>query len=82
MRTYYFDVIGGVPVRDTRGSEFRTMSEVVEHSKDLARQLRADPKAGKLPLSIVVLDESGTEIHRERVNPEIGESGVPIGGVG
>lgn len=81
MRTYYFDVIDGVPTRDKRGSEFLTMSDAIAHSKDIAKRLRADPKSKKFPLSVVVLDESGTEIHRERVNPEIPESGVSWGSV-
>jgi Domain of unknown function (DUF6894) len=69
MRTYYFDLIDGVPTRDRRGLEFLTPSGAIEHSKYLAKRFRADPKDKKLPLSIVVLDESGTEIHRELVCP-------------
>ena len=70
MRTYYFDLIDGVPTRDRQGLDFPTASSAIEHCRDLVKRLRADPKGRKAPLSIVVLDESGTEIHRERVFPE------------
>ena len=82
MRTYYFDLQDGVPTRDRRGIEFAAISGAIAHSKDLARQLRADPKSKKLPLSIVVLDESGTEIHRERVYPDAPESSVSSASIG
>jgi hypothetical protein len=81
MRTYYFDLTDGVPTRDRRGLEFPTGSGAIEHSKDLARQLRAGPRRDPA-LSIVVLDESGTEIHRELVYPDAIESGVSSASIG
>lgn len=77
MRTYYFDVRDGIPVRDRHGLEFPTSSGAIEHSKDLARRLRADPRRKDSALSVVVIDESGSEVHRERVYPDPGETGRP-----
>jgi hypothetical protein len=76
MRTYYFDMKGGVPTRDRAGLEFDTATGAIEHSKELARRLRGDPRIRDRALSIVVIDESGTEIHREPVYP--GTSGTDI----
>ena len=42
MRTYYFDVHDGVPIRDITGLQFRTNSGAIEHSKELARRLSHD----------------------------------------
>jgi hypothetical protein len=39
----------------------------IEHSKELARLLRHDPRLKDRSLSIVVVDESGAEVHREAV---------------
>ena len=80
MRTYYFDLTDGIPTRDRKGLEFLTISEAIEHSKDLARRLRDDPRCRDSALSIVVLDESGTEIHRERVYPDKPESVMALDG--
>jgi len=82
MRTYYFDLTDGVPVRDRQGLEFLTMSGAIKHCKDLAMRLRADPRRRDPALSIVVLDQSGTEIHRECVFPDAAESGLSCGGIG
>src|ERR1019366_8994360 len=70
MRTYYFDLKDGVPVRDKGGLEFPTVSAAIEHSKNLAGKLRDDPRSKDPTLAIVVVDESGTQIHREPVFPE------------
>lgn len=70
MRTYYFDIKDGVPTRDKRGLDFPTISAAIEHSRNLAQKIRDDPQSRDPALSIVVIDESGTEIHRERVYPE------------
>ncbi len=82
MRTYYFDVQDGIPTRDKEGLEFPTIWGAVEHSKDIARRLRADPRCKDSALSIVVLDESGIEVHRERVYPDAAEFGVSLGSIG
>lgn len=70
MRTYYFDVKDGVPVRDRQGLEFPSPGGAIAHSKDIARRLRAERRLGDSRLAICVLDESGTEIHREAVYPD------------
>ena len=69
MRTYYFDMRDGIPVRDRKGLEFPSASGAIEHSKDLARQMRDDPRSRGRSFSIVVIDQSGAEIHREPVEP-------------
>jgi hypothetical protein len=82
MRTYYFDIKDGVPTRDKRGLEFPTVSAAIEHSKNLARKLRDDPRTKDPALSVVVIDESGTEIHRERVYPETPILGMSFSKIG
>jgi uncharacterized protein DUF6894 len=69
MRTYYFDMKDGVPTRDRNGLEFATIAGAIDHSKELARRLRHDPRITDRKLSIVVADEYGHEIHREAVYP-------------
>lgn len=69
MRTYYFDMKDGVPTRDREGIEFPNAAGAIEHSKELARLLRQEPRLTDPSLAIIVLDESGTEIHREPVYP-------------
>ena len=69
MRTYYFDMKDGIPTRDRTGLEFATSAGAIEHSRDLARRIRHDPRITDRRLAIVVVDESGTEIHREAVYP-------------
>ena len=75
MRTYYFDVKDGVPTRDRKGLEFPNAAGAIEHSKELARLLRHEPRLQDRRLSIVVVDESGTEIHREPVYPDEADHG-------
>jgi len=75
MRTYYFDMRGGIPVRDRKGLEFPTAGGAIEHSKNLARQMRDDPRARGHASSIVVIDQSGAEIHREAVDLRSTEDG-------
>lgn len=67
MRTYYFDMKDGVPVRDNAGLQFATSREAIQHSKGVAREMRGKQAAGDRDRYIVVVDESGTEIHREPV---------------
>jgi hypothetical protein len=69
MQTYYFDMKDGVPIRDRAGLEFRTDSQAIEHSKELARRFSHEHPAGDDNLCIVVVSESGAEIHREPVYP-------------
>jgi hypothetical protein len=74
MRTYYFDMRDGIPVRDRKGLEFSSAGGAIEHSKTLARQMRDDPRAKGRSFSIVVIDQSGAEIHREQVGPRSTDS--------
>ena len=76
MRTYYFDMKDGIPSRDRTGLEFATNAGAIEHSRDLARRLRHDPRITDRGLSIVVVDESGAEIHREPVYPDTVNAGL------
>lgn len=75
MRTYYFDMRDGIPIRDRDGLEFPTAGGAIEHSKNLARQMRDDPRASGRAFSIVVIDQSGAEIHREPVEARSTENG-------
>ena len=70
MRTYYFDMKDGAPTRRRTGLEFATTGGAIEHSKELARRLRRDPRITDRSLSIVVIDEAGTAVHREPVHPD------------
>ncbi len=67
MKTYYFDMKDGAITRDTVGSQFSTTTDAIEHCKNLARQLRGNPRINDPNLYIRVIDESGNEIHREQV---------------
>jgi hypothetical protein len=77
MGTYYFDMKDGVPIRDRTGLQFPTDADAIEHSKKLARQFSHDPRLKDPIHSIVVLGESGTEIHREPVH-HVGEHKAAI----
>jgi hypothetical protein len=68
VHTFYFDTKDGVPVRDQIGKQFRLNSEAIEYSKTLAERLRTERPA-ESDLVIVVVDESGREVHRQAVNP-------------
>lgn len=70
MRTFYFDVKDGIPVRDRKGLQFPSAEAAIEHGKELARRLRADVRLNDPALVVLVVDESGTEIHRELVFPD------------
>ncbi len=68
MPTYHFDLKDGATVRDRTGLEFPTAGGAIEHCKELARRLRGDPRLANDPdLFISVIEESGAEIHREKV---------------
>lgn len=69
MHTFYFDTKDGVPVRDQIGKQFRLNSEAIEYSKTLAERLRTEHPA-ESDLVIVVVDESGREVHRQAVTPK------------
>ena len=82
MRTYYFDLKDGVPTRDRRGIEFSTVGGAIEHSKELARRLRNEPRLKDTALVIAVIDESGAEIHCERVFTGGSRPSVFFGNIG
>jgi hypothetical protein len=82
MRTYYFDIKDGVPIRDKRGLEFASVSAAIEHSKNLAGRLRNDPRPRDPALSVVVVDESGAQIHSESVYPETPTLGMSFSKIG
>lgn len=67
MQTYYFDMKDGVPIRDRAGLDFRTDSQAIEHSKNLARRFSHEGLVKDNNLYVVVLNQSGAEIHREQV---------------
>lgn len=71
MRTYYFDIKDGIPARDRQGIEFASAGGAIEHSKELARRLKSDSRSADTELAVVVVDESGAEIHREAVYPVV-----------
>lgn len=78
MRTYYFDVKDGVPTRDRKGLQFPNAVGAIEHSRELARLLRHAPRLRDRSLSIVVVDESGAEVHREAVYPDEVKPGISL----
>jgi hypothetical protein len=78
LHRYYFDMQDGHTLRDSHGLPFETDSGAIEHSKDLARRLRNDPRVPSRALSIVVLDEHGREVHRELVYPGNNSRARPI----
>lgn len=77
MPTYYFDVKDGIPSRDKAGLEFPNVVGAIQHSKELARLLGRESRLKDHRLSIVVLDESGSEVHREQVNPDAADAETP-----
>jgi hypothetical protein len=42
----------------------------IEHSRELARRLRNDPRIRDRTLLIIVVDQDGNEVHREPVHPK------------
>ncbi len=69
MATYYFDMKDGVPARDRSGLELVSDGAAIAHSKSLADRVRRERPKGHPDLRIVVIDESGREVHRERIYP-------------
>ena len=68
MPTYYFDMKDGVPVRDRSGLELVSDGAAIVHSKSLADKVRRNKPKGHPDL--VVIDESGREVHREQIYPD------------
>ena len=68
----------GIPTRDRKGIEFSSAAGAIAHSKELAQRLRNEPRLIDPALAIVVVDESGAEVHREQVYPDgAAKSGMP-----
>ena len=66
MRASYFDMRDGVPIRDRVGLQFPTAGGgAIEHSKELARRFNPEHPLKDPDLAIVVIGESGSEVHRE-----------------
>jgi hypothetical protein len=70
VKTCYFDIRDGVPARDVKGLKLANGRAAIEHSKRLATVIRDKPQSSRKDLHVVVIDESGREIHREPVYPE------------
>nr|WP_271594824.1 hypothetical protein [Bradyrhizobium sp. CCBAU 65884] len=71
MHLYHFDMKDGVPVRDRAGLELVGDGAAIAHSKRLADKVRNQKPVGNPDLRIVVIDESGREVHREQVYPNV-----------
>ena len=83
MRTYYFDMKDGIPTRDRKGIEFSSAAGAIAHSKELAQRLRNEPRLIDPALAIVVVDETGAEVHCEQVYPDSGANlGMPASKIG
>ena len=67
----YFDTKDGIPIRDRARLEFPAIANAIEHSKELARRSGSERPRKDRTLSIVVIDESGAQVHRERVYPDV-----------
>lgn len=79
MRTYYFDMKDGIRTRDRKGIEFSSTAGAIAHSKELAQRLRNESRLKDPALAIVVVDESGAEVHHEPVYPDGGAApGMPV----
>jgi hypothetical protein len=76
MRTYYFGMKDGIPTKNRSGLEFATIGGAIEHSRDLARRLRHDPRITNRKLSVVIIDDTGAEIHHEPVYPAAAQLGI------
>ena len=70
MQKFFFDMKDGVPMRDRIGIEFNTHAEAISHCKEIAQDFRDNSLRDDQDLEIVVVSESGREIHREYVHRE------------
>ena len=76
MKTYYFDLKNGIPLQDRIGLRFAVPSQAIEHSKTISLKLRSDSRISDPHLCVLVFDEAGREMHRERVFPDGTVDGV------
>ncbi len=70
MQKFFFDMKDGVPMRDRIGIEFNTNAEAIRHCKEIAQDFRDNSLRDDQDLEILVVNESGREIHREFVHRE------------
>jgi hypothetical protein len=70
MQKFFFDMKDGVPMRDRVGTEFKTDTEAIIHSKELAQHWRDDSLRDDQDLEISVVNALGREVHREFVHRE------------
>jgi hypothetical protein len=68
MRKFFFDMKDGVPMRDSVGLEFNTNAEAIKHCKEIAQDFRDKSLRDDQDLEILVVNDSGREIHREFVH--------------
>ena len=68
-KKYYFDFKDGVSQRDSNGVFFKLPSEAIQHSKTLAQAERTKHPKGHADLTVSVINESGAEVHTEKVYP-------------
>jgi hypothetical protein len=70
LAAYYLDVKDAVRTLNRFEVRFALDREAIDHSKELAAQLRRRHYPDQPGLIIVVLDRSGRKIHDEPVYPE------------
>ena len=70
MQKFFFDMKDGVPMRDRIGIEFNTNAEAISHCKEIVQDFRDNSLRDDQDLEILVVNESGREIHREFVHRE------------
>ena len=70
MQKFFFDMKDGVPMRDRIGIEFNTNAEAISHCKEIVQDFRDNSLRDDQDLEILVVKESGREIHREYVHRE------------
>lgn len=67
MRIHYFDTRDGVPVRGRVGVTFANDVDAIKHSEIMASRICAENPSGNVDREVVVIDESGREIHRQAI---------------
>jgi hypothetical protein len=82
MRTYYFDMNDGVPIRDTTGLEFCHVRWCDRARLGVRKAAPPRSRIRDRLFSVVVIDESGAEVHREPVyldGPQAGAAQAAYG---
>jgi len=68
MQKFFFDMIDGVPLRDSVGIQFNTNADAIAHCGVVAQHFRDESLRDDHDLEISVVNASGREIHREFVH--------------